>query len=93
MTLTLELLCVATSLLSLWKMGDKSVWGPILGLLSQVAWGVFIVVTGHWGFAPGWVVFVTVHARNLRKWRKEPSGIPVRFLKNLPRKVKSDEEN
>ena len=34
----------AISLLSLWLMGNKSVWGIIVGLLNQILWVVYVLI-------------------------------------------------
>ncbi len=60
----------ATGIFSTWRMGDCSIYGPIIGLGSQCIWAS-VIVTGHlWGFVPLTVAMTIVHARNLIKWRQ-----------------------
>jgi len=65
-------LCSATSLLMIWKMGDRSIWGPILGLCSQTVWTAYVLTEQQYGLIPCVAGFWVVHCRNLYKWtRKE----------------------
>jgi len=61
----------ATSALMLWLMGNKSIWGPRLGLANQVLWAIYVVATEQWGLLPGVAMYAVVHARNLARWRRE----------------------
>ncbi len=60
-----------TSLLSVWCMGNKTMAGPIMGLVSQIAWYLMIWSNGVWGLLPLTVCMTFTHARNLRKWLRE----------------------
>ena len=68
-------LCSALSIAMIWKMGDKSIWGPIIGLVAQVAWTGFMISTESWGLALGVAAFWLVHLRNLRKWHQEKKDV------------------
>ena len=57
-----------TSILGLWLMGNKSIWGPRLGLLNQVLWVYFILATKQYGLLPGVILYTVVHIRNIIKW-------------------------
>jgi hypothetical protein len=65
---------LAASVLTLaaqWFYGNKSIWGPVIGLSGQFAWWA-IMFEGHlWGLLPANVVMVAIHVRNLIKWNKE----------------------
>lgn len=61
----------ATSGLMLWLMGNKSKWGPVVGLTNQVLWVVYTVITKQWGLLPGVVLYAAIHARNLYRWKHE----------------------
>lgn len=52
----------------LWQMGNKSIWGPRIGLAAQVFWLWFAISSESYGLIPGVAMFAVVHARNLRKW-------------------------
>ena len=58
-----------TSALMLWVMGNKSVWGPRIGLMNQVLWLAYVIGTRQWGLLPGVIIYTVVHLRNLRKWK------------------------
>jgi hypothetical protein len=60
----------AMSIAMLWMMGNKSKYGPILGLVNQVAWVWYAVSLEQWGLLPGVAGFTIVHIRNLYKWSK-----------------------
>ena len=58
----------ATSAIMLWQMGNKSKWGPRLGIANQVVWIVYAVGTQQWGLIPGVLIYTAVHVRNLIRW-------------------------
>ena len=58
-------------ILMLWLMGNKSKWGPIIGIVNQVLWTTYAIGVREWGLLPGVVVPFFVHIRNLRKWQRE----------------------
>jgi hypothetical protein len=52
----------------LWLMGNKSKWGPRIGLANQVLWMIYAVYTEQWGLVPGIIIYAVVHVRNMAKW-------------------------
>jgi hypothetical protein len=56
------------SIVTLWLMGNKSKWGPALGIVNQAIWIVYVVGTKEWGLLAGVVIPLFVQVRNLRKW-------------------------
>ena len=58
------------TILSLWLMGNKSIWGPIVGLVACIPWTIFTFVTKQWGLIPGNIAVAIVNARNLYLWTK-----------------------
>jgi nicotinamide riboside transporter PnuC len=52
-------------------MGDKTIWGPILGIINQVLWIAFVFLTKQWGLLLGVLLYTGVHARNLYFWLKQ----------------------
>ena len=58
----------ATSAAMLWLMGNKSKWGPRLGLLNQVLWIIYSVATEQWGLLPGVALYTAIHLRNIARW-------------------------
>lgn len=61
----------ALSLISLWFMGNKSVWGIIVGLLTQILWIIYALMLKQYGLLIGVVAYTVIHVRNLLKWTKE----------------------
>ena len=58
----------ATSGLMLWLMGNKSKWGPRIGIINQVIWIVYCIGTKQWGLLPGVVLYTIIHIRNAVRW-------------------------
>lgn len=56
------------SAVMLWLMGNKSIWGPRVGLAVQVLWLYFAIDSGNYGLILGVAMFALVHFRNIRKW-------------------------
>lgn len=54
--------------------GNKSKWGPSLGIAAQVPWWVIMFHGSLWGLAPVNVMMLVIHIRNLMKWNKEDNG-------------------
>lgn len=70
-TYSVQALASGLSLWSIYLMGNKSIKGPVVGLLSQVFWIGHVVLTPAWGIAPVPLALTAVHVRNLRKWLRE----------------------
>lgn len=49
----------------------KSSW--LIGLLGQVLWLVWILISENWGFLPLNITLWIIYFRNHRKWNKDPS--------------------
>ncbi len=64
----------AVSLTTFWLMGNKSIWGPIVGFFGQFLWFAFIFETKQVGLLPGVILYTFLHARNYFKWKKELSN-------------------
>lgn len=60
----------AVSCLMLWLMGNKSRWGPLVGLACQVLWLVYTLGTKQYGFLPGVAAYTMIHTRNLWRWTR-----------------------
>lgn len=69
-SLWLQFAATIGTFLSMWKMGDRSIAGPILGLASQAPWLALILWDGLFGLLPITAAMVFVHGRNLRKWSR-----------------------
>jgi hypothetical protein len=67
----IQLSASALSLSGQWFYGNKSKWGPVLGLSAQVPWWIIMVTQGLWGLLPVNIFTGIIHARNLWKWIKE----------------------
>lgn len=67
----------ATSVLMLWMMGNKSKWGPIIGICNQFLWIYyifFILPSKESGLIIGTIAFTIVHIRNLMLWKRKING-------------------
>ena len=67
------LIQLAASVLSIsgqWAYGNRSKWGPALGLAAQVPWWVIMIHGSLWGLIPINVSMAIVHIRNLWLWIK-----------------------
>jgi hypothetical protein len=71
MTVCLSWILSGTSALMLWLMGNKSKWGPRLGIANQVIWLIYAIMIKQWGLIPGVLIYAVVHIRNLAKWEKK----------------------
>jgi len=70
----------ATSALMLYLMGNKSKWGPRLGLLNQALWIIYAIGLEQYGLLPGIALYTIVHLRNLYHWearRPLSSSLPT----------------
>jgi hypothetical protein len=64
----LELIISVLSILMLILMGNKSKWGPLVGLCGQVFWVWFVIDSQRWGLMPGVLAFTIVQIRNSILW-------------------------
>jgi len=60
-----------TSCLVLWLMGEKSKWGPMVGIANQALWLVYAVSLKEWGLLVGVIAYAVIHIRNCFKWEAE----------------------
>lgn len=70
MTDALSWILSATSGIMLWLMGNKSKWGPRIGLANQVLWTIYAILLKQWGLLPGVILYAIIHARNMARWEK-----------------------
>ena len=61
----------ALLILNLWLMGNKSIWGPITGVIVQVIWCFYAFATHQYGLAPGVIILTIIQIRNWVKWSKD----------------------
>lgn len=66
--LALEIGAAVTTILQLWFYGNKSLAGPVWGLISTVFWWALIISAGLWGLALLNVFAMAMNTRNLVKW-------------------------
>ena len=71
LALTLQLLASTTTVASMWLMGNRSLYGPAMGVISELVWGAVIVHSALWGLLPLCLFLVAVNARNWMKWRRD----------------------
>ena len=70
-SLALEIGAAATTILQLWFYGNKSLAGPVWGLIAVVFWWALVIWTGLWGLIPLNLFAMLVNIRNLVKWTKK----------------------
>lgn len=64
----------ALGIAGLWLAGSGRWFGWALGLVAQVAWILFALVTGQLGFILSALAYGFVYGRNLLRWRREHRG-------------------
>lgn len=67
---TLAWIMSGTSGLMLWLMGNKTKWGPRVGICNQVLWVIYCTWTEQWGLMPGIILYTVIHVRNLIRWER-----------------------
>lgn len=67
----IQLSASALTLSGSWFYGNKSLWGPGLGIAAQVPWWIIMVQGSLWGLLPVNLAMLVMHVRNLRKWNNE----------------------
>lgn len=55
-------------LLGLWMAGSKNKTGWMVGLLAQLLWFLYAVVTQQYGFIVSAIAYGIVYYRNFQKW-------------------------
>jgi hypothetical protein len=72
-TISFALQCAATvtTFLAMWRMGDRSLSGPLWGIASQVPWFALVFHDGLWGLLPINLAMAFIHTRNFIKWKRE----------------------
>jgi hypothetical protein len=60
-----------TSMITLWLMGNKNKYAPIVGIVSQILWIYYAVSIKQYGLIIGTVGYLIIHIRNSFKWIKE----------------------
>lgn len=72
--IAVQLAASALTIVSSWSYGNKTLRGPIFGLISQVPWWSIMVMGNLWGLLPVNLMMVCTHTRNLYKWWKEANA-------------------
>ena len=62
-------LLAAGGIFGLWLAGRKNMWGWAVGLLMQVLWIVYAVVTAQYGFIAAAVAYGFIYGVNFYRWR------------------------
>ena len=69
LSIGLQVAASTTTVAAMWLMGNRSLWGPAMGVVSEVVWFAVIVYSGLWGLLPLCLFLVVANARNWMKWR------------------------
>jgi hypothetical protein len=67
--MAIQLAASASTIVGSWLYGNKSVYGPALGVVSQVFWWTIMFQGELWGLLPVNIVMLIIHVRNFRKWK------------------------
>lgn len=59
------------SIITMWLMGNKSRWGPAIGIVSQELWFYYCITTHQYGLLLGAVFYLVIHIRNYILWTRE----------------------
>lgn len=59
-----------TSCLMIWWMGNKSKWGPRIGLFNQTLWIYYTISTRQYGLLPGVFAYTLIQIRNCILWER-----------------------
>lgn len=59
-----------TSCLMLWLMGNKSKWGPRVGIANQLLWIAYVYQIKEFGLLVGVVAYTAIHIRNCVEWER-----------------------
>jgi hypothetical protein len=51
--------------------GNKTLWGPAVGIAAQVPWWLIMYQSSLWGLLPVNTMMLVIHVRNLWKWKRE----------------------
>lgn len=70
-SLTLQGIASFVTLWGIWQMGNKSLLGPTLSLVSDFAFFTLDVYLHLWGLIPFCVILLGLHVRTLVKWRAD----------------------
>ena len=60
----------ALTIIIIWLMGNKSLWGPRLGFFGQGLWIWFAISSHNLGLLPSCVALLIVYGRAWRKWAR-----------------------
>jgi hypothetical protein len=71
-----QVLASVTTFIAWWQMGNRSLSGPVWGLVSQACWLAMVMTNDLWTLLPMVAAFSFIHGRNLRKQLRERSDAP-----------------
>lgn len=75
MTLDWSFVLAAIGIFGLWLVGRRSTAGWVVGVLAQVPWFVFALVTHQYGFIFTAVAYAAVNGWNLWRWMQTPKEL------------------
>lgn len=82
LAVVLEYLAFGLSLVCSWVYGNRTIWGPVLGIGTALAFIAFGLVAAIYAAAFANIIFLAVHIRNLRKFMTD----------DIQRRLRSQEE-
>lgn len=57
------------TIITMWLAGDKHEFAPVMGLIAETGWFVWIISYHHWGLLLLNIVLFVLYARMYKKWR------------------------
>jgi nicotinamide riboside transporter PnuC len=69
-SILIQLAASLSTLLAMWLMGNRTVWGPAIAILSEAFWTVLIFHNHLWGILPLTVALIIIQTRNMIKWSR-----------------------
>ena len=70
MILAIEIITSILTIMTFWLMGNKWKYAPIAGILAQIFWIAFVIMTRSWGLGIAAVFILYIHIINLIKWTR-----------------------
>lgn len=61
---------MSVGVLGLWLAGSHNKFGWVIGLLAQILWIIYALVTKQYGFIISALVYAVVYLRNFNRWKE-----------------------
>jgi len=58
------------TIITMWLAGDKSKNAPVMGLIAEAGWFIWIIAYQHWGLLVLNICLIGMYFRMYNKWRQ-----------------------